>query len=98
MTSLGQQSAVGVGTAGQAMGGNISNLLQQQGAAQAGGILGAASPFVQMAQLPMQMAGLNYARTGQFGIPGLFGGTPIVPQQYAGGMTGFFGGYGTGGD
>lgn len=78
MTSLGQQSAAGVGTAGQAMGGNISNLLQQQGAAQAGGILGATAPFAQMAQLPMQMAGLNYARTGQFGIPGLFGGTPIT--------------------
>jgi hypothetical protein len=79
MTSLGQQSAVGVGTAGQAMGGNISNLLQQQGAARAGGILGTTAPFAQMAQLPMQLAGLNYARTGEFGIPGfnnLFGGTP----------------------
>ena len=77
MTSLGQQSAAGVGTAGQAMGGNISNLLQQQGAAQAGGILGAASPFVQMAQLPMQMAGLNMM-TGGSGFGGLFSGNPIT--------------------
>lgn len=98
MTSLGQQSAAGVGTAGQAMGGNVANLLQQQGAAQAGGILGGAAPFASALNLPMQLAGMNYARTGQFGIPGLqnlFGG---APTQYAGGMTGFFGGYGTGGD
>lgn len=76
MTSLGQQSAAGVGTAGQAMGGNISNLLQQQGAAQAGGILGRTAPFAQMAQLPMQMAGLNMM-TGGSGFGGLFSGNPI---------------------
>jgi len=98
MTSLGQQSAVGVGTAGQAMGTNVANLLQQQGAAQAGGVLGQAAPFASLLNTPMQLAGMNYARTGEFGIPGLndlFGGTPT---QYAGGQTGFFGGYGTGGD
>jgi hypothetical protein len=37
MTSLGQQSAVGVGNAGMQTGVNVSNLLGQQGAAQAGG-------------------------------------------------------------
>lgn len=42
LTSLGQQSAAGVGTAGQAMGSNVADLLGQQGAAQAGGILGQA--------------------------------------------------------
>jgi hypothetical protein len=36
MTSLGQQSAVGVGATGQQTGANISGLLAQQGAAQAG--------------------------------------------------------------
>ena len=36
MTSLGQQSAAGVGTAGLQTGVNVSNLLGQQGAAQAG--------------------------------------------------------------
>lgn len=45
MTSLGQKSAAGVGEAGQAMGTNVSNLLAQQGAAQAGGILGEAKAW-----------------------------------------------------
>jgi len=36
MTALGQQSAAGVGTAGQQTGVNVTNLLGQQGAAQAG--------------------------------------------------------------
>ena len=48
LTSLGQQSAVGVGTAGQAMGSNIANLLQQQGAAQAGGALGQGAAYSNM--------------------------------------------------
>lgn len=39
LTSLGQQSAVGVGNAGMQTGGNIAQLLQEQGAAQAGGAL-----------------------------------------------------------
>jgi hypothetical protein len=45
LTSLGQQSAAGVGTAGQAMGTNIANLLGQQGAAQAAGALGQAQAY-----------------------------------------------------
>lgn len=39
LTQLGQNSAAGVGTAGLQVGNNVSNLLQQQGAAQAGGAL-----------------------------------------------------------
>lgn len=39
ITSLGQNAAAGVGNAGMATGGAISNLLQQQGAAQAGAAL-----------------------------------------------------------
>lgn len=39
LTSLGQNAAAGVGNAGMATGNSISNLLQQQGAAQAGGVL-----------------------------------------------------------
>lgn len=77
LTTLGQQSAVGVGNAGMETGRNVAGLLGQQGAAQAGGILGGAAPFVQMAQVPMQLAGMNYARTGQFGLPSFgspFGG------------------------
>lgn len=43
LTSLGQSSAAGVGNAGMNMASNIGNLLQQQGAAQAGGIMGKAN-------------------------------------------------------
>lgn len=39
LASAGQNAAAGVGTAGMQTGNNISNLLQQQGAAQAGGML-----------------------------------------------------------
>ncbi|OWQ83600.1 hypothetical protein CDN99_26075 [Roseateles aquatilis] len=39
LTSLGQNAAAGVGNAGIATGNNITNLLQQQGAAQAGAYL-----------------------------------------------------------
>lgn len=39
LTSVGQNAAAGVGNAGMATGNNVANLLQQQGAAQAGGYL-----------------------------------------------------------
>jgi hypothetical protein len=64
----GQTAATGVGGAGQTMASNVGNLLAQQGAAQAGGILGQAAPFAQFAALPGQIAGVGLAR-------GLFGGT-----------------------
>jgi len=73
----GQASAANQASAAGTMGANVSNLLQQGGAAQAGGILGGAAPFAQLAQVPMQLAGMNYARTGQFGLPSFgspFGG------------------------
>jgi hypothetical protein len=65
------------------MGANVSNLLGQQGAAQAGGALGRAAPFVQMAQLPGQLAGYQLA-TGRNVFGNLFGGaspalTPVEP-------------------
>ncbi len=40
LTSIGQNAAAGVGNAGMATGANVANLLQQQGAARAGGVLG----------------------------------------------------------
>ncbi len=40
MTTLGQQSAAGVGSAGMQTGRDIAGLLGQMGAARAGGILG----------------------------------------------------------
>ena len=88
LTALGQQSAAGVGSAGVQTGQAVAGLLGQQGAARAGGTLGRAAPFAQMFNLPMQFAGMNYARTGQFGLPGfgsLFGGSSAnVPMQPAG--------------
>lgn len=39
LTSIGQNAAAGVGNAGMATGNNVAQLLQQQGAAQAGGAL-----------------------------------------------------------
>jgi hypothetical protein len=57
----------------------VSNLLGQQGAAQAGGALGRAAPFVQFAQLPGQLAGYQLA-TGR----NVFGGTPIQPGVISG--------------
>lgn len=45
LTTLGQNAAAGVGTAGMNTGANIGNLLGQQGAAQAAGGLGQAQAF-----------------------------------------------------
>lgn len=60
MTSLGQQSAAGVGTAGMQTGRGIADLLGQMGAAQAGGYLGQAAGRQQMFGGLMQGAGAWY--------------------------------------
>lgn len=73
LTALGQQSAAGVGTAGMQSASNIGNLLQQAGAARAGGTLGAASPWAQALNLPVQFAGMSLAM-GRNPFQGLFGG------------------------
>jgi hypothetical protein len=83
LTSLGQQSAARVGTAGMETGVNVGNLLQQQGAARAGGALGSAAPFAQLAQIPGQLAGYQLA-TGRNVFGNLFGGTPIQPGVISG--------------
>ena len=57
MTSMGQASAAGVGSAGMQTGTNIANLLGQQGAAEAGGILGEAKAYWQLFNLPAQFVG-----------------------------------------
>jgi hypothetical protein len=87
LTSLGQQSAARVGTAGMETGVNVGNLLQQQGAARAGGALGSAAPFAQLAQIPGQLAGLQMA-TGRNVFGGLFGGGAPAAGGYAGGLPG----------
>jgi hypothetical protein len=83
LTSLGQQSAARVGTAGMETGVNVGNLLQQQGAARAGGALGQGAAFGQLAQIPGRLAGYQMA-TGQNVFGGLFGGTPIQPGVISG--------------
>jgi len=65
----GQTAATGVGGAGQTMSSNVGNLLAQQGAAQAGGVLAGAAPFANLAMLPSTLTGLNIATRGS-----LFGG------------------------
>lgn len=77
----GQAAAARQALQAGATGTNIANLLAQQGAAQAGGILGQAAPFAQAAQIPGRLAGYQMA-TGQDIYGNLFGGgaTPtLVP-------------------
>ena len=58
MTTLGQNSAAQVGSAGMQTGSNVANLLQQQGAAQAGGTLGQAQAYSGFLNAPMQLLGM----------------------------------------
>lgn len=90
LTALGQQSAAGVGTAGMQSAGQIAGLLQQQGAARAGGTLGRASPFVNMFNLPAQFLGMQYGMGRPPGFGSLFGGAPAGAGQVTGG-SGFMG-------
>jgi hypothetical protein len=62
MTSLGQQSAAGVGTAGMQSAGSIADLLAQGGAARAGAKFGSANAWQQSLSLPAQFAGLAIGR------------------------------------
>lgn len=82
LTSLGQQSAAGVGTAGQAMGANVANLLGQQGAAQAAGALGQAQALGQTVSGLSNLAG-QYLGGQAFrnqGIASQFGTNPGSQQ------------------
>lgn len=83
LTSLGQQSAAGVGTAGMQTGQAIAGLLGQQGQARAGGTLGRAAPFVQMMNLPAQYLGMQMGMGRTPGFGGMFGG---APSGYSGGL------------
>lgn len=60
MTTLGQQSAAGVGAAGMQTGANVGNLMGQIGAARAGGILGQARAQNQMIGSLAQGFGQGY--------------------------------------
>ena len=71
MTTLGQQSAAGVGSAGMQTAGAIGDLLGQAGAAQAGASLGAAQAWGNTLNLPAQFAGLAYG-SGKPGFGSMF--------------------------
>jgi hypothetical protein len=71
MTSLGQQSAAGVGTAGMETGSAIARLQAERGAALAGGELGQAKAFSGILNLPAQVLGMQYGAGGKMGQPGL---------------------------
>jgi hypothetical protein len=99
LTTIGQNAAAGVGSAGMQTGVNTANLLTQQGAAEAGGIIGGAAPLVGLMNIPAQYMG--FARgAGLPSIGGLFGGAQgpsanvgALQQQYgAGNVYGFGGG------
>lgn len=65
LTTLGQQSAAGVGTAGMQTATSIADLLGQAGAARAGAALGQGQAWGNVLSLPALFAGLQYGRTGQ---------------------------------
>lgn len=73
LTTLGQQSAAGVGTAGIQTGARISALEGDIGSAQAGGELATGRALSGVFNLPSQFLGLQY---GYAGSPGGAGTTP----------------------
>jgi hypothetical protein len=83
IAALGQQSAAGVGTAGMETGRGIAGLLQQQGAASAGGTLGRAAPFANLLKFPMEMYGMGVGM-GKIPYPS-FGGAPSGAGVITGG-------------
>lgn len=68
MTSLGQQSAAGVGAAGLETGTNIANLFANQGSALAGGELNQAKAYGQILNTPAQFLGMQYGAGGKAGV------------------------------
>lgn len=72
LTSLGQQSAAGVGTAGMQTGANIARLEAERGAALAGGELAQARAFSNVLNLPAQFIGAQYGLGGTGGFGSIF--------------------------
>ena len=77
----GRGAAAQTGQFGASTAANVGNLLAQQGAAQAGGVLAGAAPFANLAALPGQLVGLNLSTGGS-----LFGGA--VPAARGASPTG----------
>lgn len=84
LTSLGQNAAAGVGNAGMSTGNQISALLQQQGAAQAGGAIGSANAYAQGMNGISKAAGFVGANWSGFG-------GSSAPVGITGGTVGFGG-------
>ena len=90
LTTTGANAAAGVGSAGMQTGTNVGNLLQQQGAATAGGQIAAGQSY-----LPQALAtglGVFKGLGGTFGQPAVPGvaPAPVAPTP----SYGNFGGYG----
>lgn len=82
LISVGQNAAAGVGNAGMQTGRNVSNLLQQGGAAQAGAALAGG-------RAQASMYGTLGGALGQYvGMGGGFGGIPIPDAVNLGTVTG----------
>lgn len=73
LTSLGQQSAAGVGTAGLQTGARVAGLYGDVGAAQAGKELAQGQAFANVLNLPAQFLGMQYgAKVGTPGFGNIF--------------------------
>lgn len=72
LANMGQNSAAMTGQAGMGAAGSISGLLEQQGAARAGGTLGKANAFGQVLNLPTQFLGMQYGAGAKPGFGGSF--------------------------
>ena len=68
LLKIGQSSAAGVGAQGVSTATNVSNLLAQQGAAQAGGELAQAKAYGSLFNLPSQILGMQYGAGGKMGM------------------------------
>lgn len=89
LSTLGQQSAAGVGTAGMQTGANIANLMGQQGAAQAGGIMGQQQAFggIPAAFGFGQTSGTNPFSGGLSGLQAGFSGTSLGSSGFGTGLA-----------
>lgn len=82
LISVGQNAAAGTGNAGMSTGAGISNLLQQQGAALAGGELGAAKANIQMFSSPFQALGAYYGMKGLSSLGATSGASAVGNAGY----------------
>lgn len=81
LTSLGQNAAAGIGNAGMQTGSNVSNLLQQQGAAMAGGQLAQGAVGGNIASGISGALGTYMGLGGNFGFGGTAQNTAPLTSQ-----------------